>query len=194
MVQVYKIHVHTEFHQDTGVFTPFVSVNVNFYMGTRVKHDLIFIKLYTMISQYIELIHAKFYHYCYKTFEGNLYDGQTKLLANLNQNLLGSSLGLIIAYTTKKFQPLAYKTLLLILARFSRKMPLSVLFRFIARIYLFKKKLLLLYRQEIMECQEIIECLTAIHIFEQQIVKCGTNKCLLYFNILLAISVCIVII
>ena len=43
-----------------------------------------------------------------------------------NQNQLRSSLSLIITKTIKKFQPLAHKTLLLILASFSGNMPLCV--------------------------------------------------------------------
>ena len=55
----------------------------------------------------------------------------------MNQNQLNSSLGLIVTNTFKKLQPLTHKTLLLILARISVKMPLcaSVIVLFYTVLY-----------------------------------------------------------
>ena len=45
-------------------------------------------------------------------FRGQFVWGKTKSQTDLNQNQLGSSLGLILTNIIKKFQPLTHKTLL----------------------------------------------------------------------------------
>ena len=129
MIQIYKIYVHTELHPDTDVFKPIISVKLNFqsglYMGIMVKSEPNFTKLYTLISQYTKLIHAKFCHdCCFITILTYLTGHYNPSVSDFNQNQLRSSLGLIITNTIKKFQPLTHKTAFLILARFSGKMPL----------------------------------------------------------------------